>query len=82
MFGSAMLASGCFSQLWLRQPVQHSAGPRSGSPKLARILRPGRCPLLDGDPLPPVYFLMIGSNEYVASAGASSISVQMILPDW
>ena len=30
-------------------------------------------------PAPPVNFRMIGSSEYVASAGASSISVQMIL---
>jgi hypothetical protein len=31
-------------------------------------------------PVPSVNFRMIGSSEYVASAGASSISVQMIFP--
>src|SRR6185369_6451657 len=83
MFGSlTMLASGRFasSPSCVSQSGTSCAAVRF-SGKLARIL-PAREMSASSMviPLPPVYFLMIGSSEYVASAGASSISAQMILP--
>src|SRR5438128_2436645 len=83
MFGSlTMLASGRFasSPSCVSQSGTRWAGVRS-SGKLARILPAREISAVSMVmPVPPVYFLMIGSSEWVASAGASSISVQMILP--
>src|SRR4029077_17612877 len=83
MFGSlTMLASGRFasSPSCVSQSVTRWAAVRF-SGKLARILTAREMSASSMlIPLPPVYFLTIGSSEYVASAGASSISVQMILP--
>src|SRR2546428_2189704 len=84
MFGSlTMLASGRFasSPSCVSQSGTRWAGVRS-SGRLARILPAREISAVSMVmPVPPVYFLMIGSSEWVASAGASSISVQMILPE-
>src|SRR5262245_59804585 len=83
MFGSLMmLASGrlASSPSSVSQSGTRWAAVRP-SGKLARM-RPARemSAVSMAIPVPPVNFRMIGSRECVASAGASSISVQTILP--
>src|SRR5262245_42412704 len=83
MFGSlTMLASGrlASSPSCVSQSGTRCVGVRF-SGKLARM-RPDSEMSASSmvRPLPAVNFWMIGKNEYVASAGASSISVQMIFP--
>ena len=83
MFGSlTMLASGrlASSPSWVNQSGTRWAAVRL-SGKLARILPDREMSAVSiAIPAPAVNFRMIGSSEYVASAGASSISVQMIFP--
>src|SRR5262245_38602774 len=83
MFGSlTMFASGRFASSPSRvsQSGTRWASVRF-SGKLARILPASEMSAVSmAMPVPPVNLRTIGSSEYVASAGASSISVQTIFP--